>query len=53
MTPNLSQQAKRVMSPIDGPVHRSSAGYVLRLGYNIEVPPKHDFLSVGDEEVFH
>ena len=52
MTPNLSQQAKGVMSPIDGPLC-TSAGYGQSLGHHTEVPPKPDFFNVRDEEVFH
>ena len=42
MKANLPQQAKSLMSPIDGPEHHLGA----------EVPPKPDFLNVGDEVVF-
>ena len=31
----------------------TSAGYVLRLGYQTEVHPKPDVFNIGDEEVFH
>ena len=42
MKANLPQQAKSLMSPIDGPEHHLGA----------EVPPKPDFFNVGDEVVF-
>ena len=42
MIANLPQQAKSLMSPIDGPEQQLMA----------EVPPKPDFLNVGDEVVF-
>ena len=42
MKVNLPQQAKSLMSPIDGPEHHLGA----------EVSPKPDFFYVGDEVVF-
>ena len=47
MKPNLSRQAKGVMGPFDGPVHRQATRYVWA------TIPKPDFFNVGDEEVFH
>ena len=42
MKANLPQQAKSLMSPIDGPEHHLGA----------EVPRKPDHFNVGDEVVF-
>ena len=51
MTQNLSQQAKGVMSPIDGPVHRQATRYIYATIPKYLQNPI--FFNVEDEEFFH
>ena len=55
MTQNLSQQAKGMMSPIDGPVHRQPGRLRAKSGLPLHkyLQNLFFFLNVEDEEVFH